>query len=257
MRGKRLGYVRGEHGNVGDTLQERAAFLLFREAGLNVRWVGPVVSGREPWDWQKSDGLWNGRLPFEVDELLLFGGGNMGLKGGSYAIRRKAAVHGLPMTILPNSWRAPEMLAGRVRYCAREAESARLYCPAAELNPDMALSYDFPDALRRTKPRERLGVFLRDDREALFAGQHVPGDRGPAFKLVGKRNVAQYLRLAAEHETIVTDTLHFAIAGLAAGRRVYLLPGGYHKNRSMYETWLAALGCQWAETPAAVEELRP
>jgi exopolysaccharide biosynthesis predicted pyruvyltransferase EpsI len=46
-----------------------------------------------------------------------------------------------------------------------------------------------------------------------------------------------------------------AIAGLHAGRDVTLLANGYHKNRSMHETWLAALGCRFAATSQAA--LRP
>jgi hypothetical protein len=259
MRGKRLGYVRGEHGNTGDTLQERACFELFRLQGLNVVWLGPVAHGREPWDWEPGDGLWNGQLSAStpVDELLLFGGGNMGLPGGSARIRAAAARLGLPMTILPNSWRATENLSGQVRYCARERGSIERYCPKAELFPDMALSFDFPEDHGAARPRVPLGVFLRNDREAKFSGDAVPGNQGPPFGKVGKRDVAGYLVLAAAHGVIVTDALHFGIAGLAAGRKVYLVPGAYHKNRSMYDSWLRDLGCLWADSPAAVPELRP
>jgi len=257
MRGRRLGYVRGEHGNVGDTLQERAAHELFRGEGIDVSWIGPVAGRRLPWDWEKRDGLWNGQISERFDGLLLFGGGNMGLIGGSSRIREKAARLGLPMTVLPNSWRAPERLPGKVRYCAREAESIRLHCPEAELHPDMALSFDFPASHGTEKPAERLGVFLRRDREALFGARQVPGDRGPAFGTVAKRDIDGYLRLAAAFEVVVTDALHFSICALAAGRKVYLLPGAYHKNRGMWLSWLRDLGCLWADDPDQVPELRP
>lgn len=46
----------------------------------------------------------------------------------------------------------------------------------------------------------------------------------------------------------MTDRLHFAIAGLHAGRDVTLLANDYHKNKSMHETWLADLGCRFATT---------
>ena len=59
---------------------------------------------------------------------------------------------------------------------------------------------------------------------------------------------AAYLALAARHRRIVTDRLHFAVAGLHAGRDVTLVANDYHKNRSMHETWLAALGCRFAAT---------
>ena len=53
--------------------------------------------------------------------------------------------------------------------------------------------------------------------------------------------------LAADHRRIVTDRLHFAVAGLHAGRDVTLVANAYHKNRSMHETWLAGLGCRFAD----------
>ncbi len=61
---------------------------------------------------------------------------------------------------------------------------------------------------------------------------------------------AAYLALAARHRRIVTDRLHFAVAGLHAGRDVTLVANDYHKNRSMHETWLAAFGCRFAATAA-------
>jgi len=249
--GQRIGYVRGEHGNVGDTLQEKAFYGMAREYGLDVRWVSPTVRGREPWDWEKADGLWNGKIPLrDIDELVLFGGGNMGLKGGSWRIRQKALMHGLPITILPNSWRAPELLPTSVRLCARERESISLYAPRAELWPDIGLGYWFRQEHVSHEPSRRLGIFLRDDREGRFSD--TPGNQGAPFKLIGKRDVRGYLRLASDHRVVVTDALHFSICALAAGRRVYLLPGSYHKNRSMWETWLRNLGCLWAEDPGEV-----
>jgi hypothetical protein len=250
--GKRLGYVRGELGNVGDTLQELALYRLVQHYGLDCVWLGPVAGGREPWDWELADGRWDGTLTADVGELLLFGGGNMGIRGGSRRIREKASRLGLPITILPNSWRAIEDVPNCVRYSAREWGSLR-FCPRADVFPDLALSLDFSELLPGAAPTERLGVFLRTDQEARFAGA-LPGiNQGPPFGLVGKRDVTGYARLAERYETLVTDALHFAICGLAAGREVYLLPGQYHKNRSMFEAWLAAVGCRWAESPESLD----
>jgi len=255
MRGKRLGYVRGELGNVGDTLQERALWELVNHYGLDCVWLGPVVHGREPWDWELGDGRWDGKLRVGVDELLCFGGGNMGIKGGSRRIRAKASRLGLPITILPNSWRDTEDVPHCVRFCAREYGSRR-FCPDAEVFPDLALSLDWPEDLRERPARKPLGVFLRRDKEARFADAVPEFNQGPPFDLVGKRDVSGYLALAAHYQVLVTDALHFSICGIAAGRTVYLVPGQYHKNRSMYESWLRDLGCRWADSPDEIEELR-
>jgi exopolysaccharide biosynthesis predicted pyruvyltransferase EpsI len=38
------------------------------------------------------------------------------------------------------------------------------------------------------------------------------------------------------------------VAGLLLDRKVILLPNSYHKNTSMYETWLADLGCDYTSS---------
>lgn len=252
LRGKRLGYVRGEHGNVGDTMQERAVYQLGRVYGLDLKWLGPVVPDREPWNWGLADGRWDGTLTVEVDELLLFGGGNMGLPGGSRCIRDKAAALGLPITLLPNSWRAPETVSGCVRAWARESESIRLFAPEASLGPDLGLGMAFGKGVRALRPEKELGMFLRTDPEGKFPGALPEVNQGPAFSFAHKRNVLGYLRLAASFERIVTDALHFAVAGLMAGREVWLVPGLYHKNLGMYNCWLKDLGCHWMDEPRIV-----
>lgn len=61
-------------------------------------------------------------------------------------------------------------------------------------------------------------------------------------------SVEAYLRLAAQYETVITNRLHFAIAGLLQSRRVILLPNAYHKNRSVWDSSLRLFGCHFAET---------
>ena len=249
--GRRLGYVRGEFGNVGDTLQERAAFEMFQAFDLDVTWLGPVPDASQPWAWDRADGRWDGRVGDDIDELLLFGGGNMGVVGGSVHIRQKAVKTGLPITILPNSWRAAETVANCRRYYARESGSLQ-FRPDAVLMPDLGLGLEFDESLRARAPWRDLGVFLRHDKEARFSGA-VISNQGAPFDQIDKRDVDGYLMLAASCRRIVTDALHFAIAGLMCGREVHLAPGQYHKNRSMFASWLQSLGCLWAEDPRDVE----
>ena len=249
LRGKRIGYVRGEYGNVGDTWQEWSTYLQAKEFGVDLYWLGPVRSGRWNWDWEPGDGSWDGIVPDCIDELLLFGGGNMGLGGsGSSRLRRIAVNTGLPITCLPNSWRDYEDVPNCRRYFVRERGSLR-YRPDAIVAPDMALGFPYDKVY--FAPSNRLiahkGLFLRCDLEGQFSD--TPGNQGAPFDGVSKRDAPGYLRKAAMYRVIVTDALHFVIAGLYAAAEVYLLPGSYHKNRSMYETWLKDLGCNWADTP--------
>ncbi|HEY4308439.1 MAG TPA: polysaccharide pyruvyl transferase family protein [Pirellulales bacterium] len=226
LLGKRVGYVR-PLGNVGDDLIELAMTQLFAEFGVR---------------WSLCD------LPRVADfDLLVFGGGgNMGTRYmNNYELRRKALAAGLPLIVLPQSFATPEEGAFQ-RVFVRERESLRLH-PAGILAPDLALGLAWPAPGRATKD---LGVFLRRDRERKGTRQRLFA-RDPV-KLC--RTVGPYLALAAAHRRIITDRLHFAIAGLHAGRDVMALANDYHKNRSMHDTWLADLSCRFA---GSLEEALP
>ena len=94
-------------------------------------------------------------------------------------------------------------------------------------------------------PRRDLGVFLRRDQERVGGKSIVPRDPVRWY-----RDPLEYLALAGRYRRIVTDRLHLAIAGMHAGRQVTLVANDYHKNRSMHETWLADMGCAFAESVA-------
>ena len=108
------------------------------------------------------------------------------------------------------------------------------------VGPDLALglNYATPTAAVRD-----LGVFIRSDQERIVRRPWL--SRDPA-KIC--RTPEQYLELAASYKHIVTDRLHFAISSLIVSRKTTLLPNSYHKNHSMYETWLQGLGCRFAES---------
>jgi exopolysaccharide biosynthesis predicted pyruvyltransferase EpsI len=96
---------------------------------------------------------------------------------------------------------------------------------------------------------------LRKDTERGIPRNWFPREWFPRDPVKLCRTPDEYLHLAARYESIVTDRLHFAICGLLLGRQVVLLPNSYHKNRSMYETWLRDLGCMFAPEPKAATEL--
>jgi exopolysaccharide biosynthesis predicted pyruvyltransferase EpsI len=147
---------------------------------------------------------------------------------------------GLPLVILPQSFTSPEDR-GFHRVHVRERSSLRIH-PRGILAPDLALGL----AWTQPAPPDRdLGIFLRRDQER--GGRKPLLVRDPVRMA---RTPAAYLALASRHRRIVTDRLHFAVAGLHAGRDVTLVANDYHKNRSMHETWLAAFGCRFAATAA-------
>ena len=222
--GRRVGYVRPE-GNVGDRLIEVGMIQLFAEYGIRWRHWRPDVAG-------DAEGL---------DLLVFGGGGNMGTRyPGNHDLRGRALASGLPVMILPQSFTSPEDRPF-ARVFVRERGSLA-FRPDGLLAPDLAIGIATAEPPR---PRRDLGIFLRRDQER--AGRKPLFVRDP-IRL--RRDPLEYLALAARYRRIVTDRLHFAVAGLHAGRDVTLVANDYHKNRSMHETWLADLGCRFAATAA-------
>jgi len=221
--GRRIGYVRPE-GNVGDRLIELAMIQLFAEHGVRWRLVSPGADGLEG-----------------LDTLVFGGGGNMGSRyPGNHALRTWALATGLPVVILPQSFTTAEDRPFAAVF-VRERVSLTLR-PDGILAPDLALGLA---TVASRRARRGLGVFLRRDQERT--GRKPLLARDPVRL---RRDPAAYLALAARYRRIVTDRLHFAVAGLHAGRDVTLVANDYHKNHSMHETWLADLGCRFAATAA-------
>ena len=224
LAGRRIGYVR-PYGNVGDDLIEWATRQLFDEFAI---------------DWQVCDPDVNGADDF--DELVFGGGGNMGARyRNNWELRGKVLALGLPVTILPQSFTSSEERPYRRVYVRERASMA--FCPQGILAPDLALGLRHPVC---RLPTRGLGVFLRRDPERAAGLRWFSRD---PVRLC--RSPQEYLDLAASYERIVTDRLHFAICGLLAGRDTTLLPNDYHKNTSMFETWLKSLGCRFASSARA------
>jgi exopolysaccharide biosynthesis predicted pyruvyltransferase EpsI len=219
LRGRRIGFVR-PRGNVGDSLIEWGMRQLLEEFGVG---------------WALFDP--NANDPREFDELVFGGGGNMGTRYvDNWSLRGRLLELGLPVTILPQSFTSAEDRPYRRVYVRERASLA--YCPTGILAPDLALGLRPPPV---PAPTHRKGVFLRRDSERLPG---ISWFRRDPVRLC--RTPQEYLALAARYERIVTDRLHFATCGLLAGREVTLIANNYHKNVSMYETWLRGLGCGFA-----------
>jgi hypothetical protein len=232
LRGRRVGYVRLP-GNVGDSLIEAAAFQMMRHFGIDFVVTKPSSAP-------------------EIDEWLIAGGGNMGsFYQNCQAVRKEVLADGRPVSVLPQSFITPEPFA-YTRVFVRELTSLTSR-PDAVLAPDLALGFSVPwywkvmlglNNHRETKSTLGEGIWLRQDREALFSDARSLGD--PAFSC---GTPFGYLRLAARHSHVITDRMHFAIAALICGRKATLLPNNYHKNRSVFETSLRDLGCEWRDAP--------
>ncbi|MFM1997457.1 MAG: hypothetical protein RLZZ111_1844 [Planctomycetota bacterium] len=220
--GRRVGYVR-PHGHVGDALIEMAMVQLFAEYGV---------------DWTPLDL----DAPVDVETIVFGGGGSMGRRSPqNHALRTRALALGAPVVVLPQSFTDREDRPF-AKVFVRERASLGL-CPTATLAPDLAIGLACPTP---PAPTQDLGIFLRRDQERTGRRLRLARD---SVELC--RRPEELLALVARYRRIITDRLHCAIAGLHAGREVTLLPNNYHKNRSMHETWLAGLGCRFAESVEA------
>lgn len=219
------------NGNVGDQLVQKATMQLFRRHGIAFQ-VANFASFE-----QHTAGY---------DVMAYGGGGNV---SGRYdtekhvrAMAAQAKRLGVPLVCLPQSieaWKPHLLLFDQL--FIREEVSLQLAAFAGcspVLCPDMALAYQ-PEA-PLAEPLHDEALFLRSSSEGLHRGMAEDA-------VTGVRTPQEYVEKASAYRRITTDRLHFAIAGLIAGREVTLVANNYHKNKSMWQTWLQFAGCRFKD----------
>lgn len=173
-----------------------------------------------------------GYWPADVTVLAEPGGGSLGTRAGLGSPHRRQVLAQMagPKVILPQTTSdAGEDLSAFDTVFVRESTSRDLLRRLSDvrLAPDMALCLQFQAA----HPVEEEGVFFRSDIERLGAG-----GQGDPVEMCS--TTQQYVELAARYKRITTNRLHFALAAMLQGVDVALCPGSYHKNLSVYRTWL-------------------
>lgn len=211
-------------GNCGDRMIERAAEQILTAFGLQWRVVEPA-------------------RPADADVLLLFGGGNYGHPycSAEQAIRRAALTTGIPCVLLPQTVYGVEIHPREWAVAWTRDQTSQRLLYGSRLAPDLAMFYTPQRPIEPWTYQEPCLSFTTAY-EGLWPG------RGPDLRHLYKYP-EDYIAHIAKHSEVITDCLHVAIAGLIARRKVTLLPTKLHKNRSVYETWLHDLGCDWSEVP--------
>jgi len=229
LRGHSVGLAVNHFGNFGDQLIQRGTLQLLQLNGIRCRLL-------------KESEIDSGKCPADVSLVAEPGGGNVGTRPGLSSPKRRARLAKLacPKVILPQSASDPgEDLGAFETVFAREETSWRLLREVhrdVRLVPDLALALDLPPSA----PVRDEGLFFRDDIE-----RHGTGGRDPV-KLTS--SVEGYVALAGSYRRVVTNRLHFAIAALLQGQEAVLAANCYHKNRSMFDTWLHHIpGASWRE----------
>jgi exopolysaccharide biosynthesis predicted pyruvyltransferase EpsI len=231
LNGKRV-LVIIPYGNVGDEFLRRGMDHLFLSHGINYRTIHVSV-------------LEKNRDQGDFDVLCWGGGGNV---SGRYGTEKSiimasevAKAKGASFVCFPQSIEEfKDHLTVFNELFLRDLTSIKM-CQKqdahAVLVPDFALA--LPQIQLRPVGRER-GVFFRSDSESR-------GDRDVNEPRRQDQTADEFMVAARAFDHVETDLLHFSIAALKQGRSVTLRAGNWHKNESMWKTWLHYLPCEFIE----------
>ena len=185
----------------------------------------------------KPQEIKRGELYQPLDAILVSGGSEMNAASRHHICN--ALVFDVPVTVLPLSIsNSNEDISPYAKVFVRDKKSLKLV-RQTELAPELALGLRPPWVDEGAEAGT--SVWLRNDNKRIIEDPGMSlGD--PAEISISNED---YFGLASKFEHIVTDRLHFAIAGLLVNRRVTLLPDASGNNRAIYETWLKDLGCRW------------
>lgn len=234
-------WVRG--GNTGDDLIRRGCLKFLRDSGIDV-WEsdGSIEAAALAGD----DAYLDAALSRFQGFIFFTGGGNVGIYPDNGHVRERvsAVARSASGTLLfSQSARAVEasLVSERTSVWSRDRGSLKILRDAgvhATLVPDCAFYLDTEVPKRPTGT----GLFqvLREpgrDDERVDHGLGLPeAKRGdPTYNLP----VDEVIRALSPYRVILSDRLHGAIVALMLRKRTAILPIGYHKNRSFYETWLS------------------
>lgn len=236
-------------GNAGDAVIALGTYQLFARLGIT------------PWSVNFED------QPYMEGKTILFGGsGN--LVEGKYRELHDAILKYLqwgnrcvllPQTIFGYEDLVKYTQSGQLTIFCREETSYKL-CAIANgldtsnlfLDEDMAFQID-PEFIRPFAEKKGTGCAycFRTDAESSHQIPLTNSNRDISLSWNGSlwhdwdmthSVVVSLLTYLSRFETIRTDRLHIAILGSLLGKRVFMYPNSYYKNRAVYELSLANRG---------------
>jgi exopolysaccharide biosynthesis predicted pyruvyltransferase EpsI len=228
-------------GNAGDRLIADACERYLHDRAVEVwRSDGSIEQAAAA-----GDSEYLGDLLGSFRGMLLFsGGGNIGIYPDNAEVRAAVISRAGPRhrcLVFPQSALAPEpaLLDPRVTVWCRDAVSQIVLQQAGTqtaLVPDVSLYMD--DVIAK-KPQGRGLFYVRrtpgGDSETI---DHHIVPECPAEDLTVSRPLDRIVSALDPYEVVISDRLHGALIAAMMRKKVVLLPVGYHKNRSFYETWL-------------------
>lgn len=216
--GKTVGYLRNM-GNWGDHLIEVGAMELFKAFNIKVVMVNPTYVSLDLMALS------------HVDTVFISGGGSLGKKYiSNYELRTDLLKTFNGKTIILPQSMTDELDENTYTFTwLREVTSFQKKTGMKGICHDLAFFVNL-DSYKQIKPKYLTGILLREEAESLST--HPLNLRDPV-KL--SNSLEDYIRLAANHEHIITDRLHFAIIAAKLGRRVSLVANNYYKIKAIYE----------------------
>ncbi len=220
VRGKKVCIIENRN-SMGDKFLEYGGQVLLRELGARVVTVGMKDS----------------RIP-SCDILAWGGGANISGRYNRHPVRAAeirviAGERGIPFILLPHGiehWSESLDLFDHV--FLRDSTSVAM-CPGSVLVPDMALAL-YGKIHQNHIPKTVDGSVFRDDCEKSGEFEECDAWRDMYF-------LRDFLRACATFRTLKTDFLHTAICSALMGAEVELFAVDWHKNQSMFDTWLHLL----------------
>lgn len=220
VRGKRVCVVENRN-TVGDKLLEYGGQTLIRSLGAEYIGVGM-----------------KDRLPKSFDILAWGGGANISGRYNKHPLRAlelKQLVdeRGVPFILLPQSIEERKDVLDVFDHIFLRDQTSVEMCPGSVLVPDLALAL-YGRIHQNHIPKTVDGVVFRADCESSGLFEECDARKGIYF-------LRDFLRLCASFKTLKTDLLHTAICTALMGTPVELFEVDWHKNKSMFDTWLHLL----------------
>lgn len=236
-KGKKIVYI-ANPGNFGDGLIRYATKAFFSDYKIEHEEV--FIGLNRPW-FHLLPYLLSDKLNKQNYVFIYGGGGAWAEKYDfGYDVAKFISRWSAELIVLPSTFgRNVESIKGELFY--RDNFESKKNCPNGEFCHDMAfylttINQERIPHVSRTSVNN--GYLFRTDAEArLGAEAKLPSDNidistfGDAFS-----NVDEFLRYVSNYNTVYTDRLHVAIAGIVLNKQVELFTGNYFKIKRIFES---------------------
>lgn len=94
------------------------------------------------------------------------------------------------------------------------------------------------DIIAKPSPESYVLIAPRTDKESAVNWEKLKAQKSKGIVLkdaIYTKNIADYITLVSNATTVYTDRLHVAILSAILGKKTYMYPNSYYKNKGVYE----------------------